>query len=146
MTDITSAGLLAQHLSWASQSESTRNRDFNVVTGDVFRWKWMCFLLADYFGIEAQSFDGIVRPLEGRVKSAAQTWADVAEQHQLTKPRIDKLASWWRTDADLGRTMAVMADMGKSRKAGFLDYQNMPDAFFSLFARLDAERIIPKRG
>ena len=146
LTDMTSAGLLAQHLSWASQSESARDQDFNVVNGDVFRWKWMWPLLADYFGIEAQPFDGVVRPLEGRMEGAAQAWADIAEQHQLTEPRIDKLASWWHTDADLGRTMEVMADMGKSRKAGFLGYQNTPDAFLSLFARLEAERIIPKRG
>ena len=41
--------------------------------------------------------------------------------------------------------MEVLADMTKSRKAGFLDFQSTPDAFFNLFHRLEAERIIPKR-
>jgi hypothetical protein len=41
--------------------------------------------------------------------------------------------------------MEVLADMTKSRKAGFLDFQSTPDAFIDLFARLEAERIIPQR-
>jgi hypothetical protein len=39
--------------------------------------------------------------------------------------------------------MEVLTDMSKSRKAGFLDYQSTPDAFFALFDRLKRERIIP---
>jgi hypothetical protein len=39
--------------------------------------------------------------------------------------------------------MEVLTDMTKSRKAGFLDYQSTPDAFFDLFERLKAERLIP---
>jgi hypothetical protein len=34
--------------------------------------------------------------------------------------------------------------MSKSRKAGFMDYQSTPDAFFALFDRLKAEGIIPR--
>jgi hypothetical protein len=33
--------------------------------------------------------------------------------------------------------------MSKSRKLGFLDYQATDDAFFDLFARLRASKIIP---
>jgi hypothetical protein len=40
--------------------------------------------------------------------------------------------------------MEVLTDMTKSRKAGFLDYQSTPDAFFELFDRLKAERLIPR--
>jgi hypothetical protein len=36
-----------------------------------------------------------------------------------------------------------VADMSKSRKAGFLAYQETRDSFFDLFARLRQERIIP---
>ena len=64
-------------------------------------------------------------------------------RHGLREADLGKLASWWHTDADLGRPMEVLADMGKSRKAGFTGYQSTPDAFDDLFARLEAERIIP---
>ncbi|HEY3596870.1 MAG TPA: NAD-dependent dehydratase, partial [Paraburkholderia sp.] len=62
----------------------------------------------------------------------------------LKETDLGKLASWWHTDADLGRPMEVLTDMTKSRKAGFLDYQSTPDAFYALFDRLKAERIIPR--
>jgi hypothetical protein len=39
--------------------------------------------------------------------------------------------------------MEVLTDMSKSRKAGFLDYQSTPDAFFALFDKLKEERVIP---
>ena len=143
LTDMTDARLLARHLVWASGSASAKNEDFNVVNGDVFRWQWLWPRLAAHFGIEPAPFDGTVRPLEGRMQDAAGTWAELAGRHDLREPRLEALASWWHTDADLGRPMEVLADMTKSRKAGFLDYQSTPDAFFDLFQRLQAERIIP---
>lgn len=143
LTDMTDARLLARHLAWAALNEQAKNQDFNVVNGDIFRWKSMWAQLAGYFGIEAAPFDGTLRPLEGRMQDAARQWADIAAKYQLQEPNVDRLASWWHTDADLGRPMEVVTDMTKSRKAGFLDYQSTPDAFFDLFARLKALRLIP---
>jgi nucleoside-diphosphate-sugar epimerase len=143
LTDMTDARILARHLEWASTSEQGRNQDFNVVNGDVFRWKTLWGQLAEYFGIEAAAFDGTTRPLEGRMQDAPRAWAEIAAAHGLREARIDRLVSWWHTDADLGRPMEVVTDMTKSRKAGFLDYQGTPDAFFDLFDRLRAERLIP---
>ncbi|HVE07246.1 MAG TPA: NAD-dependent dehydratase, partial [Paraburkholderia sp.] len=99
---------------------------------------------AGYFGVEAAPFDGTVRPLEARMQGAAQQWRDVAARFALKEPDVDRLVSWWHTDADLGRPMEVLTDMSKSRKAGFMDYQSTPDAFFALFDRLKAEGIIPR--
>jgi nucleoside-diphosphate-sugar epimerase len=143
LTDMTDARLLARHLLWASIHDEGRNEDFNVVNGDVFRWKTMWGQLAAYFGVEPVLFDGTERPLEGRMSGAAGDWAAIAAAHDLAEPNIDRIASWWHTDADLGRPMEVVTDMTKSRRAGFLDYQSTPDAFFDLFDRLKAERLIP---
>jgi nucleoside-diphosphate-sugar epimerase len=143
LTDMTDARLLARHLEWAATSPLAENQDFNVVNGDIFRWQWMWARLAEYFGLEAAPFSGVTQPLEGRMVDAAHQWAAIAARHQLKETNIEKLASWWHTDADLGRPMEVVTDMTKSRKAGFLDYQSTPDAFFNLFDRLQAERIIP---
>lgn len=143
LTDMTDARLLARHLEWASTTPQGRNEAFNVVNGDVFRWKTMWGLIADYFGVEAAPFDGVERPLEGRMQDAPAAWAALAAKHGLAEPDVTQMASWWHTDADLGRPMEVVTDMSKSRKAGFLDYQSTPDAFFELFERLRAERLIP---
>lgn len=144
LTDMTDAGQLAAHLEWASVNPAGRDQDFNIVNGDVFRWNWLWPRLAAYFGIEAAPFPDTVSPLEGRMQDAAAQWRTIAARHDLAEADINRLASWWHTDADLGRTMEVVNDMTKSRKAGFLDYCSTPDAFIALFDRLKAERLIPQ--
>jgi hypothetical protein len=58
--------------------------------------------------------------------------------------RSTDLASWWHTDADLGREVETFADMSKSRLLGFLDYQPSVNSFLDLFEALRAARIIPR--
>ncbi len=143
VTDMTDARLLARHLQWAATHSQGQDQDFNVVNGDVFRWQWMWSRLADYFGLDAAPFPGETLPLEGRMRDAPAQWRAIAERCALREADIGKLASWWHTDADLGRPMEIITDMSKSRKAGFTGYQNTLDAFIELFDRLKAERIIP---
>ncbi|MCJ2032530.1 SDR family oxidoreductase [Methylobacterium sp. J-043] len=143
LTDVTDARLLARHLEWAALTEAAHNEAFNVVNGDVFRWQWMWGRLAQWFGIAPAPFDGAGNPLEAQMAGAAPLWAELAERHGLIEPDLNRLASAWHTDADLGRPIEVVTDMSKSRRLGFLDYQPSDDAFFDLFARLRAERVIP---
>jgi hypothetical protein len=56
---------------------------------------------------------------------------------------VNRMASWWHTDSDLGRGIEVVTDMGKSRDAGFTGYRRTLDAFIALFDRYRAERLIP---
>jgi nucleoside-diphosphate-sugar epimerase len=146
LTDMTDARLLARQLEWAATADSAKNEDFNIVNGDVFRWKWMWSRIADYFGLKPVAFDGEVRPLESRMHGASEQWHEIASKFGLVEVDINRLASWWHTDADLGRPMEVITDMSKGRKAGFLDFQATDDAFFHLFDRLAAERLIPARS
>jgi nucleoside-diphosphate-sugar epimerase len=143
LTDITDARLLARHLEWAATHEAGRNQDFNVVNGDVFRWKWLWPRIAGYFGVEPAPYGGSAQPLERTMADTAPVWKKIAERHGLIESDLGRLASWWHTDADLGRPMEVVTDMTKSRKAGFLDYQSTPDSFTDLFDRLKRDKVIP---
>ena len=143
LTDMTDARLLARHLEWAATTEAARDKAFNVVNGDIFRWNWMWGRLAAWFGIEPASFPGEATPLERQLADAGPLWETIARRHELVEPDIARLASPWHTDADLGRPIEVVTDMSKSRRLGFLDYQATDDSFFDLFARLREERIIP---
>ncbi|MBA9065570.1 nucleoside-diphosphate-sugar epimerase [Methylobacterium fujisawaense] len=143
LTDMTDARLLARQLLWASTEPKAANEAFNVVNGDVFRWSWMWGRIADWFGIEAVPFDGTHRPLEPRMAQDGPAWAEIAARHGLAEPNLEKLASPWHTDADLGRPIEVVTDMSKSRRLGFTAYQATDDAFFDLFGRLRADRLIP---
>lgn len=143
LTDMTDAAQLARHLLWATDTNVAHNEAFNVVNGDVFRWQWMWRRIADWFGVEAAPFDGIVRPLEVQMANDADLWREIAAREGLIEPDLARLASPWHTDADLGRPIEVVTDMSKSRRLGFTGYQPTDDAFFALFDRLRAERLIP---
>ncbi|SFL23563.1 SDR family oxidoreductase [Methylobacterium pseudosasicola] len=143
LTDMTDARLLARQLLWASTEPKAANEAFNVVNGDVFRWSWMWGRIAEWFGIEAVPFDGTIRPLEERMAQDGPAWAEIAKRHGLAEPDLQKLASPWHTDADLGRPIEVVTDMSKSRRLGFTAYQPTDDAFYDLFTRLRADRLIP---
>ncbi len=143
LTDMTDAGLLARHLLWAAETEVAHDEAFNVVNGDVFRWQWMWERIAEWFGVEAAPFDGTVRPLEQQMADDAPMWRELALREGLAETELARLASPWHTDADLGRPIEVVTDMSKSRRLGFTAYQPTDDAFFALFERLRAERLIP---
>ena len=53
LTDVTDARLLASHLEWAAITPAAHNVAFNVVNGDVFRWRWLWPQLAAWFGVES---------------------------------------------------------------------------------------------
>jgi len=143
LTDMTDAGQLARHLLWATETEAAHDQAFNVVNGDVFRWQWMWSRIADWFGVKAAPFDGTVRPLEQQMADDAGLWREIAAREGLAEPDLDRLASPWHTDADLGRPIEVVTDMSKSRRLGFTGYQPTDDAFFALFNRLRVDRLIP---
>ncbi|TCP98711.1 nucleoside-diphosphate-sugar epimerase [Sphingomonas sp. PP-F2F-A104-K0414] len=143
LTDMTSATLLADHLIWAATTPEARNEAFNVVNGDVFRWSWMWGRIAEWFGIEAAPFDGKILTLEDQMKDDAGIWREIAAREGLAEADLSQLASPWHTDADLGRPIEVVTDMGKSRRLGFKEYQPTDDAFFDLFDQLRADRLIP---
>lgn len=143
LTDMTSAGQLASHLLWAAETPAAANQAFNVVNGDVFRWSWMWGRIADWFGIESAPFDGSILPLEVQMRDDGPVWRDLARREGLAEPDLQRLASPWHTDADLGRPIEVVTDMGLSRRLGFTGYEQTDAAFVYLFEQMRRDRLIP---
>jgi nucleoside-diphosphate-sugar epimerase len=143
LTDMTDATILADQMVWASTHEQGRDEAFNVVNGDVFRWRWMWSRIAQYFGVTPIGPEAEPRPLEEQMTGMSDVWERMAARHALVEPDLTRLASWWHTDADLGRRMEVVTDMSKSRLAGFTAYHRTVDSFTDLFDRYRRERLIP---
>ncbi len=143
LTDMTDARLLAKHLLWAVTTPAARNQAFNVVNGDVFRWKWMWKRIAGWFEVEAAELEGEGVPLQKQLSGKEATWKQIASKYGLVQDDLHVLASAWHTDADLGRPIEVVTDMSKSRKLGFTEHQATDESFFSLFERLRQDRLIP---
>jgi hypothetical protein len=93
--------------------------------------------------VQAEGFSGTVQPLEATMANDAELWADMARRHKLQEADLNRLASPWHTDLDLGRPLEVMTDMANSRRLGFAAWQSTEDSFFDLFANLRAQRLIP---
>jgi hypothetical protein len=74
---------------------------------------------------------------------AGPIWEKIVQKHGLRSHPVGTLASWWHSDADLGREVECFTDMTNSRMRGFTAYRNTPQSFFDVFDRLRAERIIP---
>jgi nucleoside-diphosphate-sugar epimerase len=145
VTDITDARLLGRHVVWSSTDPGAQNQAFNTVNGDVFRWRQMWPRLAEDLGVTPAEYPGTPTPLDGRMDHADEVWARLVAEHGLAPYAASDLASWWHTDADLGRQVETFADMSKSRALGFVDYQDSTRSFLDLFERLRAKRIIPRR-
>jgi nucleoside-diphosphate-sugar epimerase len=143
VTDVTDARLLARQLAWSATTPGAANEAFNIVNGDVFRWRRMWGVLAEGLGVEAEPYAGHPTPLEEQMHEAAPAWERIVARHGLEPTSVDDLASWWHSDADLGRPLETFTDMSKSRRFGFLDYQQTDQSFLDLFERLRGARIIP---
>jgi nucleoside-diphosphate-sugar epimerase len=143
VTDVTDAGLLAEHLVWAATNAAAANHALNIVNGDVFRWRRLWPRLAEALEVEAVPFDGDVTPLQDQMADASKVWPEIVRRHGLRDTDVEKIASWWHTDADLGRTIETFTDMGRSRRLGFDGVRDSQSSFLELFDRLRADRIVP---
>lgn len=143
LSDVTDARQLAAQILWASTTSEADNEAFNVVNGDVIRWKWLWPQIAQWFGIEAAEYPEEAHSLEAIMADDGDVWAAIANKYQLKEHDITQLVSAWHSDADLGRPIECITDMSKSRQRGFREFYYTPDSFFSVFERLRAERYIP---
>ena len=143
LTDMTDSGVLGEQMYWAATTPEAADTAFNITNGDVFRWRWLWPRLANRLGVDPVGFADTPRPLEEQMVDAAPVWADLAERHGLLERDLDRVASWWHTDGDLGRDLECVTDMTRSRALGFAGYRSTPQAFFTLFDQLESNRIVP---
>jgi nucleoside-diphosphate-sugar epimerase len=143
VTDVTDARILASQIHWAATTPEAANTPFNIVNGDVFRWTWLWRQIAGYFGLEVGAYPGQPTLLEEQMADASDVWARMVARHGLADMPVEKLATWWHTDADLGRQIECFTDMTNSRRLGFTDYQSTPQSFFDVFDEMRALKLIP---
>jgi nucleoside-diphosphate-sugar epimerase len=143
VTDVTDARVLAEQLHWAATTPTAANTPLNIVNGDLFRWTWLWAQIAGYFGLEVGEYSGHPVPLQEQMANAPAIWSEIVARRGLQDIPVNRLASWWHSDADLGRTLECFTDMTNSRTLGFSAYRQTPRSFFDVFDELRARRIIP---
>ena len=146
VTDVTDARILAEQIVWASKTPNAFNQAFNITNGDVFRWRRLWAAIAADLGVTVAAYPGHPTPLAEQMAGQEATWDAIVAKHGLQPYKLGTLASWWHTDADLGRELETFTDMTKSREYGFEALQVTERSFTDLFERLRREKIIPPRG
>jgi nucleoside-diphosphate-sugar epimerase len=143
VTDVTDARQLAAQIHWAATTPEAANTPFNTVNGDVFRWTWLWQQIAHYFGLPAADYPGHPMPLEEQMADAPEIWSRMVAKYGLVDLPVGRLATWWHSDADLGREIACFTDMTNSRRLGFTEYRQTPQSFFDVFDEMRALKLIP---
>lgn len=141
--DVTDGRIIAKHLLWAATEAAARNNAFNIVNGEVFRWNWLWPKLAAHLGVQAADYPGHAQPLEEQMAGMEPVWDRIVEKHGLQKNPLNTVASWWHSDADLGRVIENFTDMTKSRDLGFTAYQNSLRSFTDAFDKFRAAKVLP---
>ncbi|GAB3462142.1 SDR family oxidoreductase [Kineococcus endophyticus] len=143
VVDLTDAGQLADHQLWAATTPEAADTAFNVVNGDVVRWRRLWPRLAGHLGVEAQGPGTEPLTLTEQMRDAEPVWARLVAEHGLVEEDLTKVASWWHSDSDLGRDVEVLADMTRSRLAGFTGYVSTERALLGLVDRYREARVLP---
>lgn len=145
LTDISDSQVVADQMIWGSTTAGIGNEAWNVTNGEVFRWRWLWPRLATALGVDWEAPGSQPRPLVDQMAGKEQLWADMAQKYGLREDRLDQVASFWHTDSDLGLEVEVVADMTKSRLAGFTTYISTERAILELFDRYEEDGLVPKR-
>lgn len=143
LTDVTDAELLAEQMTWAARTPAAHDQAFNTVNGDTFRWRWLWPQIAAWFDLEWEGYVDTPRRLETSMSGMESVWRDLATKHGLVEPDLSRVASWWHSDADLGRDIEVVTDMNKSRAAGFSATRDTRATFFDYATQYRDARVIP---
>ena len=141
--DITDGRIIAKQLLWAATTPAARNNAFNIANGEIFRWNWLWPKLAAHLGVAAAEYPGRAQPLEKQMAGMEAVWDKIVTKYGLQKNPLNTVASWWHSDADLGRVIENFNDMTKSRDMGFTAYQNSIRSFTDAFDRFRAAKVLP---
>ncbi|GLT40168.1 hypothetical protein SLA2020_143220 [Shorea laevis] len=137
------ADLIAEHQIWAAVDPYARNEAFNVLNGDVYRWKQLWKVLAEQFGIEEYGFEeGKNLGLSQMMKGKERVWEEIVRENQLQETSLAEVGGWWFVDWVLGG-QAPLTSMNKSKEHGFLGFRNSRNAFVTWVDKLKAYKIVP---
>jgi nucleoside-diphosphate-sugar epimerase len=140
LAQVTDAGWLARASIWAALAPSARNEAFNLV-GEPFRWERIWQHVADAFGMDVSAPQPMV--LARQMPSLAGEWDELAARHGLQGPAFAKLVNWGFGDFIFNCEFDVVSDMGKIRRAGFVEPSDNELWIRTAIAQLREKKIIP---
>ena len=99
--------------------------------------------LAEHLDVDAAEYPGHAQPLQQQMAGMEPVWDTIVANHGLQRNPLSAVASWWHSDADLGRVIENFNDMTKSRDMGFTAYQNSARSFTDAFDMFRSAKVLP---
>jgi len=141
LRDMTDARVLARAMTFIATAPACANEAFNVVNGDVFRWRTLWPKIAAHFGMAS----GAVRPmkLSEWIRDREPVWNDIVRRHGLVESRIDDVADWHFGDFHWAHGYDICSSPEKLRRAGFRKTVDTEDLFLRHLIQYRDAKILP---
>jgi nucleoside-diphosphate-sugar epimerase len=140
LAQVTDATWLARASIWAALSPAARNEAFNIV-GEPFRWERIWQHVAGAFDMDVAAPQPMA--LVRQMPSLAGDWANLVTRHGLKGPAFERLVSWGFGDFIFNCEFDVISDMGKIRRAGFVEPSDNEQWIRTALQQLREKKIIP---
>lgn len=138
---MTDARILAQAMRWAATEPRAANQSFNIVNGDLFRWKNLWEKLARHFRMENGGVQTV--PLAKLMADKEPLWASIVKKHGLRPLAMAEIANWTYADSTFSQGWDHISSPMKSRLAGFQACIDTEDMFIEHLERFRMEKVIP---
>jgi nucleoside-diphosphate-sugar epimerase len=141
VSQATDAQLLARAMEWFATEPHCANESFNVINGDLFRWRHLWPRIAAHFGMEAAGVQTV--PLATLMADKEALWQSIVERHGLQPLALSDIVNWSYADQTFRQDWDHISCTLKARRFGFHDCIDSEQMFLAQIDRFRAERILP---
>ncbi|KAL3679093.1 hypothetical protein R1sor_022049 [Riccia sorocarpa] len=143
LNDASSADLIAEQEIWAATTPEAKNQAFNIVNGDVFRWRKVWPIVAEQLGVEPAPYPGKGFNLTERFGSKDEVWDRIVKEKGLVETKLKDVGHFWFLDYVLNTPFEALESMNKSRKFGFHGFRDTEESIQAVVHELIEAKIIP---
>jgi len=135
------AQLLARSMVWMATTPECANQAFNIINGDLIRWKNVWPAFARFFDMEAAP--PCAMNLATSMADKGPLWKKLVARHGLKPYAYDEIVSWPYGDIVFSTGHDIISDTGKARRFGFHDVIGTEELFLQVFESYRKNRVIP---
>lgn len=139
---IVDAELLAEHMLWEATDPVARNEAYNIMNGEVFRFRHMWQVIADDFGLQVPEQTGAAIT----ANDLEPIWDEMVEKLGLQRLKLEDLYITHGSSHQLILSRAPWLIWAKVVSMGYLVYNNSDKSFVKLFDYLRQHTFIPEKS
>jgi nucleoside-diphosphate-sugar epimerase len=135
------AELFGRGTLWALSDDRAKNEIFNISNGDVYRWRQLWHVLADFYEIPVA--EPVAMSTVAEMSEKGPLWDSMVTRYGLHATPYEQIANWAFVDWMLNFEDETIQSTIKIRHAGFQDSIDTHVSFKRQLTRLREMNIIP---